>query len=199
MTQNGLHHVTAIAGHAQRNLDFYTRTLGLRLVKKTVNFDDPGAYHLYYGDASGSPGTILTFFPWEHASQGRAGVGELQETALRVPETSIGFWLHRLQAQGVERAERFGETMLTFRDPDGMPLALVGVPGIESEAAWPAAEIPAEAAIRGVHGVRLLLEATQATGAILSDIFGFSEVGREGALVQTDFMVEPRDQAVAFL
>ena len=85
MVRNGLHHVTAIAGEARRNLDFYTGTLGLRLVKKTVNFDDPGAYHLYYGDAAGTPGTILTFFPWAHAAAGRAGVGELHETAFRIP------------------------------------------------------------------------------------------------------------------
>ncbi len=89
MAQNGIHHVTAIAGGARRNLDFYTRTLGLRLVKRTVNFDDPGAYHLYYGDEAGSPGTILTFFPWEHAASGRAGVGELQETVFRIPQGAI--------------------------------------------------------------------------------------------------------------
>ncbi len=96
MTQNGIHHVTAIAGDARRNLDFYTRTLGLRLVKKTVNFDDPGTYHFYYGDEAGRPGTILTFFPWRHVAPGRPGVGSTQETAFRVPEGSIGYWAHRL-------------------------------------------------------------------------------------------------------
>ena len=184
MVQNGIHHVTAIAGSAQRNLDFYTRTLGLRLVKKTVNFDDPGAYHLYYGDAAGSPGTILTFFPWEHAAPGRAGVGELQETVFRVPETSIGFWLHRLQPYGIERTERFGEAVLCFRDPDGMRIALVGLPGVEAEPAWSIPEIPADAAIRGFHGVSLLLDDTAATGAILSDVFGFTEAGREDGTVR---------------
>ncbi|MDQ1077633.1 ring-cleaving dioxygenase [Pseudoroseomonas cervicalis] len=180
MTRNGIHHVTAIAGQARRNLDFYTRTLGLRLVKKTVNFDDPGAYHFYYGDAAGSPGSILTFFPWEHAAPGRQGIGELQETVFRIPQASVGYWLQRLAAQGVERAGRFGETLLRFRDPDGMALALVGLPGIEAEPAWSTGEVPAEHAIRGIHGVSLMLDKAEPTGAILADVFGFAEAGREG-------------------
>lgn len=184
MARNGIHHVTAIAGKAQRNLDFYTRTLGLRLVKKTVNFDDPGAYHFYYGDEAGSPGTILTFFPWENAAPGRAGIGELQETVFRVPQGAIGYWTQRLTPHGVERAEAFGETLLRFRDPDGMRLALVGLPGIEAEAAWSADGIPAEVAIRGFHSVRLMLDRTEATGAILADVFGFAEAGREGDTVR---------------
>ena len=129
MRQNGIHHVTAIAGPAQRNLDFYTRMLGLRLVKKTVNFDDPGTYHFYYGDEAGQPGTILTFFPWEHAAPGRLGVGETQETVFRVPEGAIGYWTHRFVEKGVPHEapeKRFGETVLAFKDPDGMRLALVG-------------------------------------------------------------------------
>jgi glyoxalase family protein len=184
MARNGIHHVTAIAGSAQRNLDFYTRTLGLRLVKKTVNFDDPGAYHFYYGDETGSPGTILTFFPWEHAAPGRAGAGELQETVFRIPQSAIGYWTARLVNHGVERATCFGETVLTFRDPDGLRLALVGLPGIEAEPAWDSTagggEVPVEHAIRGFHSVSLMLERTEATGAILSDVFGFREVAREG-------------------
>ena len=98
----GIHHVTTISGKPTRNLDFYTRILGLRFVKKTVNFDDPGTYHLYYGDEVGHPGTILTFFPWEHAVPGRTGVGFAQETAFRVPVTSLGYWTHRLVEKGVE-------------------------------------------------------------------------------------------------
>ncbi|RVT92245.1 ring-cleaving dioxygenase [Rhodovarius crocodyli] len=180
MSAHGIHHVTAIAGKARQNLDFYTRTLGLRLVKKTVNFDDPGAYHFYYGDEAGSPGTILTFFPWEHAAPGRAGVGELQETVFRIPQASIGYWTQRLVNQGVERETRFGETRLTFRDPDGMRLALLGIAGIEAEPAWAGSEVPVEHAIRGFHSVSLMLEKTEATGAILTDVFGFQETGREG-------------------
>ncbi len=187
MQINGIHHVTAIAGPARRNLDFYGRVLGLRLVKKTVNFDDPSTYHLYYGDAAGSPGTILTFFPWEHAAPGRLGIGETQETVFRVPEGAIGYWSHRLVELGVvheQPQKRFGETVLPFRDPDGMRLALVGVPGIEAEPAWADGGIPPEHAIRGFHGVSLLLEDAAATGAVLSDVFGFAEAGREGSVVR---------------
>ncbi|SHI73085.1 glyoxalase family protein [Roseomonas rosea] len=179
-TTHGIHHVTAIAGSAQRNLDFYTRILGLRLVKKTVNFDDPGAYHFYYGDEAGSPGTILTFFPWEHAAEGRAGAGELQETSFRIPQSAIGYWTARLVNHRLERTSRFGETVLTFRDPDGQRLALVGVPGIEAEPAWNNGEVPVENAIRGFHSVSLMLDKTEATGAILTDVFGFREVAKEG-------------------
>jgi glyoxalase family protein len=184
---NGIHHVTAISGPAHRNLEFYTRTLGLRLVKKTVNFDDPGTYHLYYGDETGQPGTILTFFPWEHVAPGRVGVGETQETTFRVPEGAIGYWAHRFVEKGVvhERPDkRFGETALSLKDPDGVRLALVAVPGIESEPAWSGGEIPAEHAIRGFHGVTLLLREAEPTGAILTDVLGLSEVAREGATVR---------------
>lgn len=187
MQINGIHHVTAIAGPARRNLDFYSRVLGLRLVKKTVNFDDPGTYHFYYGDAAGSPGTILTFFPWDHAAPGRLGVGETQETVFRVPEGAIGYWAHRFVEAGVPHdapIKRFGETVLAFRDPDGMRLALVGVPGIEAEPAWEGAGIPAEYAIRGFHSVSLLLADAAPTAAILTDVLGFAEVGREDTLIR---------------
>jgi glyoxalase family protein len=184
---NGIHHVTAIAGPARRNLDFYTGTLGLRLVKRTVNFDDPGTYHFYYGDETGRPGTILTFFPWEHVAAGRLGVGETQETVFRVPEGSIGYWTHRFVEKGVAQdavEKRFGETVLSFKDPDGMRLALVAVPGIESEPAWSGGDVPAEHAIRGFHSVSLLLRDAAPTGAILTDVFGFSDAGREGSTVR---------------
>ncbi|MFO1147355.1 MAG: ring-cleaving dioxygenase [Alsobacter sp.] len=187
MTHHGIHHVTAIAGPARRNLDFYTRVLGLRLVKKTVNFDDPGTYHFYFGDEAGSPGTILTFFPWAHVAPGRIGVGETRETAFRVPEGSIGYWTQRLLAAGVASegpVRRFGESVLTFRDPDGMPLALVGVRGAEAEPAWSTADVPAEHAVRGFQGVTLLLADAGPTGAILTDVLGFAEAGREGSLVR---------------
>ena len=126
---SGIHHVTAISGKAARNLHFYTHVIGLRFVKKTVNFDDPSTYHLYYGDQVGHPGTILTFFPWEHASSGRAGVGLTQQTAFRIPARSIGYWTHRLIEQGVAHEaleRRFDEPVLSFNDPDGMRFALVG-------------------------------------------------------------------------
>ncbi|WP_210485985.1 ring-cleaving dioxygenase [Microvirga antarctica] len=187
MRQHGIHHVTAIAGPASRNLDFYTQVLGLRLVKKTVNFDDPSTYHLYYGDAAGQPGTILTFFPWEHAAPGRLGVGETQETVFRVPQASIGFWTHRFVEKGVlhEAPEkRFGETVLSFKDPDGTRLAVVGIAGIDDAPFWNGSDIPAEAAIRGFHSVSLLVAEAAPTGAILTDVLGFKEVAREGSLVR---------------
>ena len=187
MQRNGIHHVTAIAGPARGNIDFYTRTLGLRLVKRTVNFDDPGTYHLYYGDEEGRPGTILTFFPWEHVAPGRLGVGQTKETLFRVPESALGYWTHRLIEQGVphERAvKRFGETVLAFKDRDGMQLALVAVPGAETEPAWSNGEVPAEHAIRGFHGVSLLLEEAAPTAAILSDVLGFAEADREGSTIR---------------
>ena len=183
----GIHHVTAIAGRPSVNVDFYTRTLGLRFVKKTVNFDDPGTYHFYYGNEDGAPGTILTFFPWEHAASGRGGVGRTHTTAFRVPAQSIAFWTHRLVEAGVKHeapVKRFGETVLDFSDPDGMRLALVGVAGAEAVPAWSSGGIPAEHAIRGFHGVTLLLDEAGPTGAILTDVLGFKEAGRDGAHVR---------------
>ncbi len=168
---NGIHHVTAIAGPAHRNLDFYTQALGLRLVKKTVNFDDPSTYHLYYGDEAGQPGTILTFFPWEHAAAGRVGVGETQETLFRIPQGAVGFWTHRFIERGVPHeapVRRFGETVIAFKDPDGTRLALVAVPGIEGEPAGRRSRSRSEHAIRGLHSVSLLVAEAAPTGAILT-------------------------------
>jgi glyoxalase family protein len=184
---SGIHHVTAIAGNALRNFDFYTRSLGLRFVKKTVNFDDPGTYHFYYGDEAGHPGTILTFFPWEGAAAGRGGVGQTQQTAFRVPARSLGYWTHRFIEKGIAHEaleKRFGEAVLPFTDPDGMSLALVGVPGAENEAGWSNGDVPAEHAIRGFHGVTLLLENAAKTSAILTDVFGFKETAREGSIIR---------------
>jgi glyoxalase family protein len=181
---SGIHHVTSIAGSARRNLDFYTRTLGLRLVKKTVNFDDPSAYHLYYGDAAGHPGTILTFFPWEGVAPGRLGVGEAQETVFSIPESSIGFWTQRLVEKGVGHdppAKRFGATTIALKDQDGTRLALTGVRGVATKPAWSAGGVPAEHAIRGFHSVSLLLAETGPTAAILTDVFGFVATGSEGS------------------
>lgn len=132
MSPHGIHHVTAFASDSARTIDFYTRVLGLRLVKKTVNFDDPGTYHLYFGDEAGVPGTILTFFPIAQAAPGRVGIGQVSETAFRVPRAAIGAWTHRFVSLNVAHeapVSVFGETVLRFRDPDGMPLALVGVEG----------------------------------------------------------------------
>ena len=182
---SGIHHVTSIASSARRNLDFYTRTLGLRLVKKTVNFDDPSSYHLYYGDAAGHPGTILTFFPWEGAAPGRLGIGEAQETVFSIPEGSIGYWTQRLVEKGAAHdppAKRFGATTIAFKDQDGTRLALTGVKGVEGKPGWSTAGIPEEHSIRGFHSVRLLLAEAGPTAAILTDVFGFVADGSEGAI-----------------
>ena len=183
----GIHHVTAISGAPERNLDFYSRVLGLRLVKKTVNFDDPGTYHLYYGDEQGTPGTILTFFPWAHAAQGRLGAGETQETAFRVQAAALGYWMHRFIEKGVTHGaleKRFGDTVLPFSDPDGMHFALVGAAGAENEPGWRGGGIPAEHAIRGFHGVTLLLGKAAPTATVLTDVLGFRAGGAEGALAR---------------
>jgi glyoxalase family protein len=184
---NGIHHVTAIAGKPSRNLDFYTCNLGMRLVKKTVNFDDPGTYHLYYGDEAGRPGTILTFFPWQDAAPGRTGIGMAQETALRVPASSFGYWTHRLIEKGVAHQapeKRFGEAWLPFTDPDGLSLALVGVASAENDETWSEGNVPAEHAIRGFHAVTLFLAKAEPTGDILSNIFGYKQQARENSVVR---------------
>jgi glyoxalase family protein len=184
---SGLHHVTAIAGDPIRNFGFYTRDLGLRFVKRTVNFDDPGTYHFYYGDETGRPGTILTFFPWTRVPAGRRGVGETHQTAFRVPQRSLGYWTQRLVEKGIAheaQETRLGESVLPFTDPDGMALALVGVPGAENEPGWTNGEVPAQHAIRGFHGVTLLLDSAAKTAAILTDVLGFTETGCEGPVIR---------------
>src|SRR5262245_29413617 len=180
-----IHHVTAICGRADRNLAFYTRVLGLRFVKRTVNFDDPGTYHLYYGDDVGHPGTVLTFFAWEHAAAGRAGVGQTAQTTFRVPAGALGYWAHRFVEQGVDYGQpekHFGETTLPFVDPDGLRGALIGIPGSEQEPAWSNHDVPSEHAIRGFHSVTLMLDDAARTAAILTDVLQFAETGREGSV-----------------
>jgi len=180
----GLHHVTAIASDPQRNLDFYTEVLGLRFVKRTVNFDDPGTYHFYFGDDAGTPGTILTFFPWPHARRGHAGAGEVTRTAFNVPAGSLSYWEHRLREKGilVERTgERFNgtEEVLTLADPDGMKIELVAHAGAPAITPSRYADVPPEHALRGFFGVTLLernLESTSKTMKLL----GFESVASDG-------------------
>jgi len=179
----GLHHITAIAGLAKKNLDFYTKTLGLRLLKKTVNFDDPGTYHLYYGDERGSAGTILTFFPYEGARRGNAGTGMATNIAYSVPAGSFDFWIDRFEKHNViynKPSEKFGEPYLTFLDPDGLKLELV-VPRIQdNRIAWETNEIKAEVATKGFHGVTLTLRNIQATATILTSILGYKLLEKSG-------------------
>jgi glyoxalase family protein len=174
----GLHHVTAIASDPQRNLDFYTEVLGLRFVKRTINFDDPGTYHFYFGDDGGSPGTILTFFPWPGAARGRFGVGETSATAFSVPHTSLGFWEARLLNAGISTqrgGQRFEEEVLSFDDPDGMRLEIVGHAGVREPRAPRTSNIPAEHSIRGFYGVTLCEGGFEKTAAVLNTM-GFQKI-----------------------
>jgi glyoxalase family protein len=185
-TLNGLHHITAISGGAQRNLDFYAKLLGLRFVKKTVNFDDPTVYHLYYGDRVGSPGTVLTFFPWERMGRGQPGVGEASQTGFSVPAGSLPFWHERLERSGTPISGPdpwFGEQRLLLEDPDGMPLALVAAEGDE-RAPWTTEEVGSDVAIRGFQGVTLTLADAGPTGELLEELFGYRQIGRAGATIR---------------
>jgi glyoxalase family protein len=174
---HGIHHVTAISGEPQRNADFYTGILGLRLVKKTVNFDDPDTYHLYYGDGAGSPGTIMTFFPWAHAPRGRIGAGQAIVTSFSIPATSLGYWTERLVEKGVrfeKPRDRFGETVLTFEDPDGLRTELVAAD--DGRTGWAQGPTPAEHSVRGLHHVVLAVEVTDRTAKLMTDSLGFRQV-----------------------
>ncbi|RDI95717.1 ring-cleaving dioxygenase [Meiothermus sp. QL-1] len=178
---SGLHHVTAIAGPAQRNLDFYAGVLGLRLVKKSVNQDDPGTYHLFYADAEGRPGTDLTFFPWEHLAPGRKGTGLAVELELAVPEGSLSYWAARLERYGTPlgRPEvRFGQRALPFRDPDGLEVALVETPP-RAFTPWERSGVPEGQQIMGLHGARLWLRSLEESARLLS-VLGFEPAGQEG-------------------
>jgi glyoxalase family protein len=177
----GLHHVTAIASDPQTNLDFYTEVLGLRFVKRTVNFDDPGSYHFYFGDDSGTPGTILTFFPWPGAKRGTQGVGEVTLTAFSVPLSSVDFWEQRLLGINlpVERSTRFAETVLTFPDPDGMKIEIVGHANAESSRPSRFSNVPAEHSLRGFYGVTLSLRKADETAEILN-LMGFTKRAEDG-------------------
>lgn len=173
----GIHHVTAICGPPQPNLDFYTGPLGQRLVKKTVNFDAPDTYHLYYGDRSGSPGTIMTFFPFSDAGRGRAGPGMASAVAYSVPSGGLDLWMMRLAEEGVEfgtTSERFGERMIALADPDGMGVELI-------ERAGELTEPTDQPRDEGFHSVTLWLANPEPTARLLTDLFGYEAAGHEAA------------------
>jgi predicted esterase/catechol 2,3-dioxygenase-like lactoylglutathione lyase family enzyme len=180
----GIHHVTAIASDPQRNVDFYSGLLGLRLVKRTVNFDDPQTYHLYYGDEVGTPGSIMTFFPWPGARRGRVGAGQVASTAFSVLPSAIGFWVERLVRHGIAHKSpvRRGqgadaEQVIAFSDPDGLLLEIVGHPAAESRPAWAdASGIPRDHAIHGFHSVTLWLGDAARSERVLVDTLGFRAV-----------------------
>ena len=167
----GIHHITAIASDPQANIDFYTRLLGLRLVKRTVNFDDPETYHLYYGDYNGTPGTILTFFPWPGARRGRQGNGQVVTTSFAIPRNAIGAWVEKLSKADVNfegPADRFGEEVLTFTDPDGLGLEVVGSLDGDSQA------------IGRIHSATISEEGYERTARLLTETMGFQLAGQEG-------------------
>jgi glyoxalase family protein len=172
----GLHHVTAIASDPQRNLDFYAGLLGLRFVKRTVNFDDPGSYHFYFGDNRGTPGTILTFFPWPGARRGIRGTGQVEATAFAISPDSIAYWLERLKQHHVTAEKtwtRFGEEVIRLLDPDGLLIELIASSSHGSVEPWADSPVAAEHALRGFHGVSAALVGYERTARLLTDSFGY--------------------------
>jgi glyoxalase family protein len=203
----GIHHITAIASDPQSNLDFYTQVLGLRLVKLTVNFDDPGTYHFYFGDEAGRPGTILTFFPWVNSRRGQRGIGQVGAVAYTIPAESTGFWQERFKRLGISIStpfQRFDEEVLTVLDSDSMPVELVAREGARAEPHWSGGPVPEEHAIRGFDSPTFLLEGFERTAALLTETFGLRQVqqsgqryrfstGGNGAGSQVDIEVRPNE------
>jgi glyoxalase family protein len=181
-TTTGLHHVTAIGGEPQRNIDFYIRGFGLRLVKKTVNFDDPSTYHLYYGDDAGTPGSLMTFFPWRGVRPGRIGAGQSTSTAFSVPAGSIGWWQKHFADLGIESTvttENSAEERLSLRDPDGLQLELVASSTTDPRDPWDSASVPAEFAIRGQHSSVLTVNDPSGTSRVLTEELGMRLVSEQ--------------------
>jgi glyoxalase family protein len=205
----GLHHVTAIAGEPQQNLDFYAGLMGLRVIKVTVNYDDPQTYHLYFGDGPARPGTILTFFPWPGAPKGRKGAGQATAIAFSVPGNSIPYWVARLGEHGVRfegPAKRFGDEVISFSDPDGLDLELVGCDGDDRDGAWEGGPVPKEHGVRGLFGVTLSEEGYEGTASLLTESLGFRrtkesgsrfryEVAGGGAGATVDILCQPEARA----
>jgi glyoxalase family protein len=180
----GIHHITAIAGDPQRNLDFYAGLLGMRLIKLTVNFDDPASYHLYYGDEIGHPGSILTFFPWPNGRPGRQGTGQAATVALSIPSSALGFWIERLIGHHVRYegpTRRFDEQVLAFSDPDGLLLELVASRN-PAGTPWADGPVPPEHAIRGLHGTTIWEDRDVGSTGFLETTMGFEPAGEGGGL-----------------
>jgi glyoxalase family protein len=181
----GIHHITAIVGHPQENIDFYAGVLGLRLVKKTVNFDDPGTYHFYFGDKEGKPGTLITFFPWPDAYQGKIGNGQVGVTSYVIPEGSMSFWQERLDKFRIPftMTERFGESLLVFQDPHGLNIELVERKEGELNQ-WEFGHVTSDVAIKGFGGAVLYSSFPEKTSELLENIFGLQRIGREGDFIR---------------
>jgi glyoxalase family protein len=180
----GLHHITSVAGDPQRNIDFYRNILGQRMIKKTVNFDDPTTYHLYYADASGTPGTVITFFPWTNARKGLRGNSAVNAMAYNIPEDAMEFWQEHLHRNGIHTLpieQRFGEKVLAFDDPDGMQIELVAGTQQANLAHWNAGPIEVHAALQGFHSATLWLSQVEPTAALLTSVMGYTFSGQEGS------------------
>lgn len=180
MKTSGIHHVTGITGDAQKNIDFYTGPLGLRMIKLTVNFDDPSAYHLYYGNALGEPGTIATFFHWPGMRERLTGAGEITAVAFSIPPTAANYWESRLKEHGIpcDRRVVFGEDHLIFRDPDGLQVELVADKTLPAIAPW-THSVPDACAIRSFHSVTLCEDGSEKTRRFLVGTFGYTKVAEE--------------------
>lgn len=181
----GIHHITAIVGHPQENVDFYAGVLGLRLVKQTVNFDDPGTYHLYFGNDGGRPGSIITFFPWVGAYQGQIGDGQVGVTSYAIPVGSMPFWVKRLATQAIpfKKATRFNETVLQFDDPHGLHIELVEREEGEPND-WTFGSVTSEVAIKGFAGATLYSTNPIATERTLTEVMGLEKVAQEGDYIR---------------
>lgn len=184
MSNKGIHHISIIAGDPSVNADFYTRTLGLRMVLKTVNQDDPGTYHLFYANGQGEPGSSITFFPWPMATKGRAGTGQNTQIGFGVPQSSKDFWKERLKKYEIEYVEitRFGFNLIRFEDPDGLTLELVFDDSVSGVPGWKTAEIPEKYSIRGFWSATLKLASAPKTVEILENVAGFEKSAEEGNL-----------------
>jgi len=180
---HGLHHVSVIAGAPQENVDFYTGTMGMRLVKRSINQDAPDVYHLFYADGAGTPGTDLTFFPMPGTRRASPGPGQIVEVPLAVPVGSIGFWQERLEVRGVKTDEvqtRFGEQALPFKDPHGLGLSLVETDDARAFVPWEKSPVPVEHQVRGLHAVRMLERTMEPTETLLTAVMGLEKVGQDG-------------------
>ncbi len=181
----GIHHITALASDPQHNVDFYTGFLGLRLVKKTVNFDAPDVYHFYYGDETGQPGTILTFFPFPNAARGKRGGGETTAVAFSIPPASVEFWIDRIAARGLECRgpfNRFNQQVIGFEDPDGMIVELVADPAVASLPGWKGSPVGSAHVPRLLHGATFSESDSTDTIAFLTEVLGFTAAGEEANL-----------------
>jgi catechol 2,3-dioxygenase-like lactoylglutathione lyase family enzyme len=183
---DGIHHVTGIASDPQRNLDFYAGVLGLRLVKRTVNFDDPTTYHFYFGDSEGTPGSILTFFPWPDARRGRQGASQIAVASFAILPSSVGFWIERFIRYHVEFSQpvsRFeDERVIAFKDRDGFMAELVAHASAESRPKWDSSAVPADHSIRGIYSITLWQESCDLTGKLLTETLGFRPVREQASI-----------------